>query len=130
MREGRQQLFLLRDLPDQRPPLRNFLPDLRAELLEALRIYDLQSSAVREIQVREVADEGDQYYGAKVAEDRHRGKNRKGAEGPMQFEPATFAEYAVRADRTARLTPYDPADAIFTAAKMLCANGVARGPAG
>ena len=25
----------------------------------------------------------------------HRGKNRKGAEGPMQFEPATFAEYAV-----------------------------------
>jgi hypothetical protein len=60
----------------------------------------------------------------------HRGKNRKGAEGPMQFEPATFAEYAVRADPAARLTPYDPADAIFTTARMLCANGVARGPAG
>jgi len=59
-----------------------------------------------------------------------RGKNHKGAEGPMQFEPATFAEYAVRADRAVRLTPYDPADAIFTAARMLCADGVARGPAG
>jgi Transglycosylase SLT domain len=56
----------------------------------------------------------------------HQGKNRKGAEGPMQFEPATFREYAVRADRSARLTPYDPQDAIFTAARMLCADG-ARG---
>ena len=51
------------------------------------------------------------------------GKNRKGAEGPMQFEPATFAEYAVRADPSAPLTPYDPKDAIFTAARMLCADG-------
>ncbi len=57
----------------------------------------------------------------------HRGKNRKGAEGPMQFEPATFAEYAVRADRTTRLSPYDPADAVFTAARMLCADGAATG---
>ena len=60
----------------------------------------------------------------------HRGKNRKGAEGPMQFEPATFAEYAVRADPRARLTPYDAKDAIFTAARMLCANGAGRGPHG
>lgn len=53
----------------------------------------------------------------------HYGKNRKGAEGPMQFEPATFAEYAVRADPSARLSPYDPKDAIFSAARMLCADG-------
>ncbi len=57
----------------------------------------------------------------------HRGKNRKGAEGPMQFEPATFAEYAVRIDRFQKLTPYNPADAIFTAARMLCADGAAYG---
>ena len=56
----------------------------------------------------------------------HHGRNRKGAEGPMQFEPAKFREYAVRADRSARLTPYDPKDAIFSAARMLCADG-ARG---
>jgi hypothetical protein len=59
----------------------------------------------------------------------HRGKNRKGAEGPMQFEPATFAEYAVKADRSARLSPYDPQDAIFSAARMLCADGAASGSA-
>jgi hypothetical protein len=60
----------------------------------------------------------------------HRGKNRKGAEGPMQFEPATFAEYAVRAGRGGKPNPYDAKDAIFTAARMLCANGAARGPRG
>ena len=59
----------------------------------------------------------------------HRGKNRKGAEGPMQFEPGTFREYAVRADRSASLTPYDPQDAIFTAARMLCADGARGGTA-
>ncbi len=57
----------------------------------------------------------------------HQGKNRMGAEGPMQFEPATFAEYAVKVDPSRRLTPYDPADAIFTAARMLCADGAAGG---
>ena len=59
----------------------------------------------------------------------HHGKNRKGAEGPMQFEPATFAEYAVRADLAHKLTPYDPEDAIFTAARMLCADGAWGGSA-
>jgi hypothetical protein len=59
----------------------------------------------------------------------HKGKNRKGAEGPMQFEPPTFREYAARADRSARLTPYNPKDAIFSAARMLCADGAASGTA-
>jgi Transglycosylase SLT domain len=61
--------------------------------------------------------------GRSTARGVHQGKNRKGAEGPMQFEPATFAEYAVRADWSGKLTPYDPKDAIFTAARMLCADG-------
>ena len=65
--------------------------------------------------------------GQSTARGVHKGKNREGAEGPMQFEPATFAEYAVRADRSAKLTPYNPADAIFTAARMLCADGAATG---
>jgi hypothetical protein len=52
------------------------------------------------------------------------GANYAGAEGPMQFEPATFAQYATGPDQP--LSPYDPADAIYTAATMLCANG-ARG---
>ncbi len=52
------------------------------------------------------------------------GSNFAGAEGPMQFEPATFASFAVVAPGGADPpTPYDPADAIFTAARLLCADG-------
>ena len=54
------------------------------------------------------------------------GSNSAGAEGPMQFLPTTFARYAVDADPSSLLTPYNPADAIYTAARMLCAKG-ARG---
>jgi cell wall-associated NlpC family hydrolase len=56
----------------------------------------------------------------------HAGANFAGAEGPMQFEPATFAQYAVNGDPGQPLSPYDPQDAIWTAAAMLCADG-ARG---
>ena len=59
----------------------------------------------------------------------HSGANYAGAEGPMQFEPATFAQYAVDADPGSKLSPYDPADAIYTAAAMLCADGAASGTA-
>jgi cell wall-associated NlpC family hydrolase len=57
----------------------------------------------------------------------HSGANVAGAEGPMQFEPATFAQYAIDGNHDGRLSPYDPADAIYTAAAMLCANGAAAG---
>jgi soluble lytic murein transglycosylase-like protein len=56
----------------------------------------------------------------------HSGANAAGAEGPMQFLPATFGEFAVDADPGLPVSPYDPADAIYTAARMLCADG-ARG---
>jgi cell wall-associated NlpC family hydrolase len=59
----------------------------------------------------------------------HSGANYAGAEGPMQFEPATFAQYAVDGNHDGRLSPYDPGDAIYTAAAMLCANGAASGTA-
>jgi cell wall-associated NlpC family hydrolase len=64
--------------------------------------------------------------GTSTAPGVHSGANFAGAEGPMQFEPATFAEYAVNADAPQPLSPYDAEDAIYTTAKMLCANG-ARG---
>jgi hypothetical protein len=56
----------------------------------------------------------------------HTGANSAGAEGPMQFLPGTFGEFAVNADPGRPLSPYDAADAIYTAARMLCADG-ARG---
>ena len=55
------------------------------------------------------------------------GANFAGAEGPMQFEPFTFGTYATGPGKP--LSPYDPADAIYTAAAMLCASG-ARGGTG
>jgi len=52
------------------------------------------------------------------------GANAAGAEGPMQFEPATFTAYAVVGPGGVRpASPYDPVDAVYTAAAMLCADG-------
>jgi cell wall-associated NlpC family hydrolase len=48
--------------------------------------------------------------------------NGAGAVGPMQFEPATFAEYG-RAAGAAAPSILDPRDAIFAAAALLVANG-------
>jgi hypothetical protein len=46
-----------------------------------------------------------------------------GAEGPMQFMPATWAEYGVDADGDGDPSVWDPADAVPAAADLLCANG-------
>ena len=59
----------------------------------------------------------------------HSGSNAAGAEGPMQFEPATFAAYdqPVPPGGAMPPSPYDPTDAVYAAARMLCANGAAGG---
>lgn len=55
------------------------------------------------------------------------GANFAGAEGPMQFLPATFAAYAVAGPGgSLPPSPYDPTDAVYTAARMLCADGGGR----
>ena len=70
-------------------------------------------------------------HGRSTAPGVHSGANYAGAEGPMQLKPATFAQYAVDGDHDGTLNIFDPADAIYTAAAMLCANGAASGtPAG
>jgi cell wall-associated NlpC family hydrolase len=55
----------------------------------------------------------------------HSGANSAGAEGPMQFEPATFAAYdqPVPPGGANPPSPYDPTDAVYAAARDLCANG-------
>jgi Transglycosylase SLT domain len=50
-----------------------------------------------------------------------------GALGPMQFEPGTFAEYAVDGDHDGVADIEDPADAIYTAARLLCVDGAGKG---
>ena len=58
------------------------------------------------------------------------GANAAGAEGPMQFEAATFAAYAtVGPGGATPASPYNPVDAVYTAAALLCANGGATAPA-
>jgi hypothetical protein len=52
-----------------------------------------------------------------------------GALGPMQFEPGTFAEYAVDGDGDGIANIEDPADAIYTAAHLLCVDGAGKGGA-
>ncbi len=53
------------------------------------------------------------------------GHNEAGAEGPMQFEPSTFARYdnPVPPVGTSPPSPYDAVDAVYAAARMLCADG-------
>jgi hypothetical protein len=50
-----------------------------------------------------------------------------GALGPMQFLPGTFIEYARDGDHDGVANIMDPADAIYTAAAYLCANGAGQG---
>ena len=47
----------------------------------------------------------------------------------MQFEPATFAAYdlPVPVGGAAPPSPYDTTDAVYAAARMLCANGASGG---
>ncbi len=60
----------------------------------------------------------------------HSGLNAAGlAAGPMQFEPATFASYDLPIPPGGVSPPdiYDPVDAVYAAARMLCANGARNG---
>ncbi len=56
------------------------------------------------------------------------GTSYAGAQGPMQFMPATFAAYGVDGDGDGDRDVQDPADAVFSAANYLCRNGAGRGP--
>jgi hypothetical protein len=46
-----------------------------------------------------------------------------GAIGWMQFEPDTWLQYGIRVHGSGPPNPYDPTDAIFSAARYLVANG-------
>ncbi len=59
----------------------------------------------------------------------HTGANSAGAEGPMQMLAASFAAYdtPVPPGGATPPSPYDPADAVYAAARMLCADGARDG---
>lgn len=58
---------------------------------------------------------------------RNNGPSSAGAQGPMQFMPRTFAAYGVDGDGDGVADPWNPADAIHSAANYLCANGAGQG---
>ncbi len=53
----------------------------------------------------------------------HGANSSAGAQGPMQFMPATWATYGVDANGDGKKDPLDPEDAIFGAARYLKASG-------
>jgi len=53
----------------------------------------------------------------------HSGSNFAGAQGPMQFEPETWAAYGVDGNHDGVTDVYNPVDAIWGAANYLCSNG-------
>ena len=57
------------------------------------------------------------------------GANAAGAMGPLQMLGPTFAEYdqPVPPGGASPPSPYDPVDAVYAAARMLCADGAANG---
>lgn len=59
----------------------------------------------------------------------HSGSNPAGAQGPMQFLPATFAahNHSIPPGGSHPPSPYDPHDAIHAAATYLCASGARDG---
>lgn len=54
---------------------------------------------------------------------RGRALSTAGAQGPMQFMPATWASYATDGDGDGLADVDDVEDAVFGAARLLCANG-------
>ena len=54
-------------------------------------------------------------------------RSSAGAEGPMQFMPSTWAMYGIDADGDGKANIQDPVDAVFSAARYLCAAGAGHG---
>ncbi|WP_326829632.1 lytic transglycosylase domain-containing protein [Streptosporangium sp. NBC_01810] len=58
---------------------------------------------------------------------RNNGPSSAGAQGPMQFMPATWKAYGVDGDGDGVADIWSPYDAVPSAANYLCANGAAQG---
>jgi hypothetical protein len=54
-------------------------------------------------------------------------RSSAGAEGPMQFMPSTWARYGYDANGDGKANIQDPVDAVYSAARYLCAAGAGLG---
>ena len=58
---------------------------------------------------------------------RNAGRSPAGAEGPMQFLPSTWRMYGIDADGNGVADINNQVDAVYSAARYLCANGAGSG---
>jgi len=58
---------------------------------------------------------------------RNAGRSPAGAEGPMQFLPSTWKAYGIDADGDGVADIHNQVDAVYSAARYLCANGAGGG---
>ena len=65
-----------------------------------------------------------------TAHGRNTATSTAGAQGLMQFMPATFAAYGVDGDGDGAADIHNPADSVYSAANYLVASGVLNGPDG
>ena len=65
-----------------------------------------------------------------TAHGRNTATSTAGAQGLMQFMPATFAAYGVDGDADGAVDIHNPADSVHSAANYLVASGVLNGPDG
>ncbi|MHB8342319.1 MAG: lytic transglycosylase domain-containing protein [Mycobacteriales bacterium] len=64
------------------------------------------------------------------ADGQNDGPSTAGALGPMQFLPSTWVAYGYDPDGDGHLSIYDPVDAVYSAARLLCEDGAADGSTG
>ncbi len=98
------------------------LADIPAELLG---IYQVAARATCPMPWQVLAAVGKQEsdHGRSTAPGVRSGANFAGASGPMQFLAPTWAAYGVDGDGDGDLDVYDASDAIWGAARYLCASG-------
>ena len=111
----------LRDAPSK--PARNDIPPRYLHLYRAAkpRCPSLPWSVLAGI------GKVESNHGRSDAPGVHSGHNHAGARGPMQFLTSTWSRYGIDADHDGHPSPYSAADAISSAAQMLCAEGARPG---
>ncbi len=118
---------------DSSRPSQNALADIPARYLRLYRAAAAHVATDRGCQldwtVLAAIGKIETHHGRSELPGVHSGANSAGAQGPMQFLPATFAHYdqPVPPGGSNPPSPYDPINATYAAARYLCDSGAREG---